>query len=191
MKPKLVYLCGTIIFSIVIVLSFGSCKNFGVPDFDLRVTVGEGVSGSPTSGTYTYRELSEISYIYTPENTDYTVEVLVNGSRWATNGTINIYNHTDLQVRIFDIRGVWDVTMLRPTSSTEDPFKFKMTIRGLNYLSGDFIDDRGYRGLWSISGATVIISFDNWQNYILTGSIPVMSGTWTGESTNSTWSAVR
>lgn len=194
MKSKMANLCGMVILSIALVTMFGGCKNFGIPDYDLKVTMEDGVQGVPTAGTYSYRELTAVTYSYAPLNGDHTAEVLINGTRKDIAGTITMYNHTEVVVRVFDIRGEWSVTMQKPLDSngnTQDPITFKLTFTGTNLLSGEFTDDRGYRGLWTITGQTLTINYNDWENYVLTGTIPTMTGTWTGETLTASWRAVR
>jgi hypothetical protein len=193
MKSKHVYLCGIIVLSIIIGLSFGSCKEFGIPDYTLTITIAEGINGTPSEGTHVHKELEAIEYNYIPDNEDLTVEVLVNGGRWAPSGVFTMFTHISVEVGLFDIRGTWDVNFSQPTDSEEDDLEFKITIIGDDLLAGSFSDDRGegYEGLWTIAGNVVTITYSNWQNYILTGTIPQMTGGWTGENKSSTWSAVR
>jgi hypothetical protein len=191
MKSKYGYLCGTIILSILIALWFNGCKNFGVPDYQLKVTIETGAHGTPTSGEYSHQELTEIDYNYLPDNEEHIVEVIVNGGRWATTGVFTIYTNLDVEVRVFDIRGTWNFILQSPTDSEDDPLEFVVTFSGDNFLSGTFSDDRGFSGLWSISGNALTMNYNDWQNYILTGTVPTMTGNWTGENKSSTWRASR
>lgn len=186
-------LCGITVLSLMLVFFIGGCKKFGIPDYKLTITLDEGVNGSPAAGEYEYQELTVVEYDYSPENEDFTVEVLVNGSRFGTSGQLTMYTDMDIKVGIFDVRGTWTVDFRQPQGSSEDDLEFEITFTGDSYLSGSFSDSRGegFSGLWSISDTTITITYSNWQNYVLTGTIPVMSGTWTGENQTGAWIASR
>jgi hypothetical protein len=184
-------LCGVVILSLFTVFFVTGCKNFGSPDYDLKITVDAGVSGTPSAGDYSYPELTVIEYNYQPENADLTVEVLVNGSRFGTSGSFIMFNNLEVIVSIFDVRGAWDFNFRQPADSSEEDLDFQVTFTGEGYLSGSFTDNRGFTGLWSINGTILSINYSDWQNYILTGQIPLMTGEWTGENQNGTWTATR
>jgi hypothetical protein len=188
-------LYAAIIIGIAIILSFSSCKNFGIPEFELKITIEEGVEGTPEAGVYARKDLSVIDYKYIAINPGHTVEVIVNGSRWVSEGQFTMYSDLDVVARIIDIRGTWNFELKYKdpdTGEEQDPIEFNITFSGNNFLSGIFTDDRGYSGTWDVVGITVTIIFNNWQDYELTGSISTMDGTWEGGGkSGGTWRAVR
>ena len=179
MRSRLSTICGTIILSIILVLSISGCKEFGIPDHTLIVVIENGVTGTPTSGEYTHKELDKIEYNYIPENSEHTVEVLVNGGRWTSSGELTMYADINMEVRIFDIRDTWTFRMNPPSDSDDDTIEFTVTFSGDDFLTGSFTDSRGYKGLWTISETDLTMNYSNWQNYIFKGTIPTMTGTWT------------
>jgi hypothetical protein len=193
MKSKHIYLCGIVVLSIIIGFSMNSCKEFGIPDYTLTISIAEGITGTPSAGVSEHKELEAIEYNYIPENEELTVEVLVNGGRWAPSGTFTMFTDINVEVNLFDVRGTWDVNFNQPSDSEEDDLEFRITFIGDDLLAGSFTDDRGqgYEGLWTIAGNVITITYSNWQNYILTGNIPQMSGSWTGENKSSSWNASR
>jgi hypothetical protein len=192
MKARIVNICLFIIVSLALLLPLGSCKNFGVPDFELKIEIKEGAQGTPPAGEYVYNELEVIEYQYTPKDDQHFVEVLVNGSRWLSSGSFTMYTDLEVVVQIIDIRGTWAVTLEPPSDEqdTEDVI-FNITFDGAGLLSGDFTDDRGYSGAWKIEDITLTITYADWLDYVLTGDITVMRGTWSSLGKTGPWDAVR
>jgi hypothetical protein len=107
-----------------------------------------------------------------------------------------MYNNMDVLVRILDIRGTWEVelSVKDPDTGLEvESIEFNITFTGDNLLSGEFTDDRGYEGTWSIDGITINISYIDWQEYTLEGLITTMEGTFNSdpEDKEGTWRARR
>ena len=192
MKTRIWKISLFIIVSLALLLPLGSCKNFGIPDFELKIEIKEGVQGTPPAGTYVYRELEVIEYQYTPRDDQHYVEVLVNGSRWLSSGSFTMYTDLEVVVQIIDIRGTWAVTMEPPSEEEdEEDVIFNITFEGADLLSGDFTDDRGYSGEWKIEDTTLTITYADWLDYVFTGAITTMSGTWEGQGQEGSWDAVR
>jgi len=178
-----------IIFIIIYSLSLTGCKGFGAPDWELNVAIQDGIDGTPTAGSYTYKELETVEYNYYPIDDELTIEVLVNGSSWDLAGTFVMYNNINVVVTIFDIRGMWTITY--KDDESEDEFDFVLEFTGDDLLSGNIIDDRGYVGSWEIIDSALTITYGNWENFVFSGSVPTMSGTYTNGSSTGTWSADR
>jgi hypothetical protein len=179
-----------IILGIAIVLCISGCKDFGIPDYELNIQVGSGVAGTPASGIYSYKELTTIDYSYMSINSDYRVEVVVNGSRWASAGTFTMYTNLEVVARIIDIRGTWSF-VLELSDSEEEDLEFDITFSGDDLLAGNFTDERGYIGTWTIDSDALTMTYSNWENYSLTGLITTMQGNWANDGESGTWSAVR
>jgi hypothetical protein len=176
---------------LLLIFALNSCKDFGTPDWELSVSVEEGVEGTPSTGVYQHKELTTIDYNYYPLNEDNTLEVLVNDSRESASGQLIMYTNITLVVRVFDIRDTWNIA-LQEDDSDDEPITFDITFSGSNFLSGTFTDTQGHSGTWSITSTTLTITYDDWENYELIGTIPLMSGTWSnGDDITGTWSAVR
>lgn len=188
MKSKTLQICGLTILSITMIVLLSGCKDFGVPDFELKIDFGDDVIGTPTAGNYTHKELTEIKYSYEAIDSQFRVEVVANGNRWLPEGSFLMYTDMEIQVRIIDIRGDWEFIL---KEEDEDDLEFTVTFLGNNLLSGDFTDNRGYRGTWVVSGEDLTMNYDNWQGYELIGSIISMEGTWNRAGNTGTWSAGR
>ncbi|GEM_PF-414264 len=164
---------------LVSIILLGSC-NFGVPDYEVSVFVEEGVTGTPGTGTYTYPELTEFSFDYSPVDPMQTVEVLYSTSRTSSSGTITLYNNFSLTAQLIDIRGTWDAQMQWTTSSEVD-FEFSITFVGADLNSGTFTDNQGNYGTWTNDTGTITISYTNWRKFVLIGAVFDMNGTFTAE----------
>jgi hypothetical protein len=173
---------------LILLISNGSCKDFGSPDYQLTITVNQGIVGNPESGTYSYKEFSVVDYNYTPLNSSLTVEVIRNGENWASSGSFKMYCDTEMVVQVLDIRGRWKFTL---EQSDIEFAEYNVTFSGSDPLSGTFTDDRGYSGTWVVNGTDFTMTYSDWVDYIFTGDIFYMDGTWTGEGFLGTWSGLR
>ncbi len=181
---------GRFIKILVTVLILGSC-NFGTPDYKLNVTLEEGVTGSPQPGEHLYKDLSEVSYEYTAIDPIHTVEVFLNTIRQTYSGTFTMYTDVNLIARLVDIRGRWRVEM-RQTNPSAATFEFDITIQGAGLTNGSFSDTRGYNGYWTATSGVVTLTYTDWNDIVLEGSVYQMSGTYTGaEGRTGIWSSDR
>lgn len=190
MRSKTLQICGMIILGLTVILSLSGCKDMGVPDFELKVTIEGDVQGTPATGVYTYKELEIVEYSYTALDENHNVEVIVNGSRWAPEGNLIMYTNIEVEVRIVDIRGTWTFQLEDPDDEIEDR-EFTITFSGNSLLTGTFTDSQGYSGTWVVEGTELTITYSNWLDYVLTGNINTMTGSWTGANMDGTWSAAR
>jgi hypothetical protein len=79
--------------------------------YDLTVTASPGVSGTPTTGTYSYKEGTSVVYSYVSAS-GYYPKVQVDGVDAAVQGSVLMDRaHTLTAVaQEFDIRGMWRIT---------------------------------------------------------------------------------
>jgi hypothetical protein len=68
MKSKIMQFCAVKVPGIPVILFFISCKNFGMPGYELSITIDRGGQSTPASIVYTHRELTVAEYSYTPLN---------------------------------------------------------------------------------------------------------------------------
>jgi len=170
-----------------LVLSSVSC-DFGVPDFKLTVFLEEGVTGTPDTGEYTYSELEVVNYSYSPLNSLHTVEAFLNNNRMNSVGVITMYNSFTLTARLVDLRGSYNVEMQWEGSSAID-FSFSITLSGSNLISGTFTDSRGFNGNWTAESGVVTITYADWSDFVLNGSVFEMKGSFTGEGGSGVWAS--
>jgi hypothetical protein len=173
-----------------LILPLASCNYFGMPEYELTVTIEEGVVGTPVAGVQVLADLAEVEYKYTPVNPLHTVEVMYEGAKAAASGTVTMYRNITLLARLIDIRAAWTVTLTNNSDGAVNSAP-TITFSGSNILGGTFSDSRGYAGAWDAASNKININFGNWENYKLTGTLFSMSGTWANGSATGTWSAVR
>jgi hypothetical protein len=175
-NKKTVVLRGFLQF-LAIILIIGSC-NLGTPDYRLNVTIEEGVTGTPQAGEHLQEDLSEVSFEYTAIDPIHTVEVFLNGYRQTYTGTFTMYTDVELIARLVDIRGQWEMEMLE--SGAIEPLNFTITIDGAGLTNGTFSDSRGNNGHWTATNGVVTVTYADWNDIVLEGSVYEMSGTYTG-----------
>jgi len=175
------------IFLLLLVL--GSC-NFGTPDYRLDVIIEEGVTGTPETGDYVHKDLSEVSFEYIGIDPIHTVEVFLNDIRQTYSGTFTMYTDVTLIARLVDIRGRWSMT-IQQTEPVET-VEFDITFDGAGLTIGTFSDSRGNHGNWTAEGGVVTIVYSDWNFVVLEGGVYNMSGLFkVGEDDRGNWSAER
>jgi sugar lactone lactonase YvrE len=93
-KPKIPWLwvAAGVGAAVVIYVLIKSMKK---KEYTLIVTVGDGIDGTPTSGSYTYKKGTTVNYNYTtPGGTD--LVVLIDGNQASASGTITMDNNHSL-----------------------------------------------------------------------------------------------
>jgi hypothetical protein len=177
---------------ILLLIAGGASCKFGSPSYTLTVIVPDTITGSPVSGEYTYKELTQISFSYTAVNPLYSVETYLNGKlRYSSSGSIYLYgNGYTLTPDIIDDRGNWTITMT-DTSTASVVYTFTLTLSGADVLSGTFTDSRGFHGTWTGSSGTLLLTYTDWYDFVLTGTVYGLgagtTGSYVGNSTTGTW----
>ena len=190
--PRLPLLAAGVL-ALILVAAGAGCK-FGSPDYTITVVIPPEITGTPLSGQYTYKELTQVSFSYAAVDPNYSVEVYLNNKvRYASSGTVVLYaDGYQLTADIIDNRGNWLITMV-DTITTKTAFEFTLTLTGPDVLSGTFTDSRGYHGTWTGSVGLLILTYSDWYDYVLTGTVFGLgagtSGTYEGNSTTGTWTA--
>jgi hypothetical protein len=174
----------------ILIVPLLSCNFFGIPNYELTVTVKDGVQGSPENGQHSYKDLTVVDYAYTPVNTLHTVEVVCGGTRLAAEGSVTMYSNADLEARLVDIRDTWTITFAYD-DTTIPSLTFTVTFSGNDILTGTFSDDRGYAGTWDGTSNTITMTYSNWEKFVLTGTLFSMSGTWSNGDVTGTWTSAR
>jgi len=174
----------------ILIGSLLSCSFFGIPSYELTVTIKDGVQGTPENGQHSYKDLTEIQCAYTAVNNLHTVEVVYEGNRVVGDSSFILYTNAALEARLVDIRDTWTITFAYDDTTTAS-IKFTVTFSGNDILTGTFSDDRGYSGTWDGTSNKITMTYGNWETYVLTGTLFSMSGTWSNGSVTGTWSASR
>jgi hypothetical protein len=181
--------------ALLALLVSGGCK-WGTPDYTLNVVLETGVTGTPEAGKHAYKELTTVSLNYTAVNTLETVEVFLNGTiRNTGTGSIIMYGDSyELKVDVIDIRASYKIALTYTDTTITAPDPFIITLSGSDRLSGTFIDERGYHGTWTASSNVLLLSYWDWNFYVLAGTVYNLgysSGTFTGGGQSGTWTAVK
>lgn len=189
-----ILLCG----SLVLMWQIG-CKTVEDTQFVLTVTVAEGVTGTPATGSYSHSEGDLVNYSYSVQTGYENLVVQLDGVAVGNSGTISMnMNHT-LNVaadRIFDPNGDWSGTFIYGTLEGT----VEVTFTGGYYSGttlGNFESFTNGTGTYSITGDQ--IAFDlNWGGldahfWGTINDFNNMSGTWESYSggTSGTWSMER
>ncbi len=172
----------------LITFSFSGCKGFGSPDYTLNVIIEDGCTGTPEAGTYTKNELDEVKYSYFPPEENVVIEVLINNSRRTSSSTVVMYNNITMTIRVIDIRGDWEFTYILENGNEQ---KMNITFSGDSAFKGTFSDSRGYSGTWTVEADNFVMTYDDWDDYVFTGSVTSMSGLYTGAGISLSWSSTR
>jgi hypothetical protein len=174
----------------VLLLSLAGCKYLKNPEYELAVSVEAGVAGTPASGVYVFRDLEEVVYKYTPENSRHTVEVLIDDGAAIAESSVTIYHNTVLVARLFDPRGPWDISAIDASDTTSE---FTVMLYGPDRLAGTFSDDRGHAGTWLAGSGSIALLYGDLAGHKYVGTLPGMKGDWTWDNGTSqgTWSARR
>jgi len=90
-------------------LIFTGCKSTeDATEYTLTVTLGEGVSGTPAVGNFTYTENDVVTYSYSAQSGYGNLTVTLDNASIPASGTITITgNHTLNVTSDIDIRGTW------------------------------------------------------------------------------------
>ncbi len=170
----------------LLIMFHGSC-GWKTTEFTLTVVVGEGISGVPESGTYVYQEFEEIEYKYEIEDDIIQPEIYVNNYRkLILEGTLIMYCDTTLTVEQIDLRKEeWNMVF---SEQDVDDVEWKITFSGPDLRSGTFSDNRGYTGIWEVSGSNnLTFRYDDWADYVFTGTLSSLGGNWEGEGKSGSW----
>lgn len=181
----------------VLTAGYFSCKEFGIPEYEVTVVFDEGIEGTPPAGVNLYEDLSIVEYAYTTTDDRQSVEVLIEGTNWVPAGYFTVYGDMEVQVIRFDVRGSWNIQFMNE-GGTEVMETYNMTFYGPDRLGGTVLDDRGYTGSWVKDGNKIDINFTNWADYhfvcgtvVNAQRILTLQGEWDGEGDTGWWSATR
>jgi hypothetical protein len=173
----------------------GSCK-WGSPDYTLNVVLEAGVTGTPEAGKHVYKEMTTVTLNYAAVNTLETVEVFLNGTiRKSGTGSLIMYGDGyELKADVIDIRASYKIALTYTDTTITAPDPFIITLTGPDRLSGPFTDERGYHGTWTASSNALLLSYWDWNFYVLAGTVYNLgysSGSFTGGGQSGTWTAVK
>ena len=149
-----------IIFAIALmaILSQNGCKtSAAVASNTLTVTVSEGVTGTPATGSYTYNIGDTVNYSYSIQEGYSDLKVLLDNAEVAASGTITISGNQTLQAYTAG-NGKFTLTVTVGTGVTGTP-----AAGTYSYNEGDVVDysyslASGYTGLSVTVDSTAVTS---------------------------------
>jgi len=173
---------------LLIAFSVSGCKGFGTPDYTLTVILEDGCTGTPEAGIYKMDELEQLDYEYFPPEEGIEIEVLINTSSRSRSGSLVMYNNVTLTVRIIDVRGSWNFSY---TLNDGTDAEMIITFSGSSPFAGTFTDSRGYNGTWMVESNSFTMTYTDWADYVFTGTLSSMTGSYVGEGVSLGWTASR
>jgi hypothetical protein len=130
------------------------------PDaFALTVSVSNGVTGTPTAGTYHYFEGTQIDYDYTLQENYINLIVRLDAEEIENSGTITISQaHTLSAVATlhYDIQGTWT---MEEQYDDESSFIVTVTFTG-DSQGGTVVDSDGGIGTYTVTGVQVTFTLE-------------------------------
>lgn len=149
------------ILSIYVLIAFSGCATAEEDDgngnqtCELNVTLGEGVTGTPTTGTYPYEEGDTVDYSYSLLPNYDTLTVTFDGEAVDPAGTITITGTHNLKANalpVYDLNGNWS---LQEAYDDGSAFSVTLTFTGTSD-SGTVTDSDGGSGTYTVNTANVI-----------------------------------
>jgi len=176
---------GLAVAAVVMIPGQGSC-GWGSPQYTLQVFVGEGIQGTPQSGTYVYNEFDTVDYLYDADADTVTPQIYLNSTRkLLLSGTVTMYTNIEMRVEQTDLRQEWDLIF---KEDDQEDAEWRIIFSGATLRSGTFSDSNGRRGTWVVENkGDLTITYEDWADYVLTGTLTELSGTWTGEGHAGDW----
>jgi hypothetical protein len=120
----------------------------------LSVTLGKGVSGTPTAGTFNYAQGTVVDYSFAAADGYYDLTVLLDGAAIDSSGTITMDDDHTLDVAATAGKNLRDTWVLAEVYNDGSSFSVDATFSG-NYASGIVSDSQGGSGTFTFTGATV------------------------------------
>lgn len=170
-----------------------------VVQYTLTVNVGEGVNGTPATGSYPYNENDLVPYSYSAQSGYGHLAVTLDGAPVPESGTVTMTGNHQLGAtaeRLIDIRGFWEGTMYNQSAS---PFLLSVTFSGTlesGSVSGYGESAGNGNGEYTVSGDQInfnlqFYSIDVWYQGTITDDNN-MNGEWTSsESPYGSWELER
>lgn len=137
-------------------------NTYADPDPDahaLTVNVSNGVSGTPTSGTYHYFEGTQIDYNYTLQENYQDLTVKIDTEEVENSGTITISQDHTLSATAtlhYNIEGTWT---LEEQYEDESSFIVTVTFTG-DSQGGTVVDSDGGTGTYTVDGTQVTFTLE-------------------------------
>jgi hypothetical protein len=123
-------------------------------EYKLTVTLKDGVNGTPATGTYYYKQGTQVAYSYALKDGFKSLYVLLNGASTTVSGTVTmskdnvLYASADVK---YSVLGAWN---LSETYNDGSSFNVVLTFAG-TLFGGTVSDSDGGAGTYEFSDDTV------------------------------------
>jgi len=196
-KSFLIILVAIVLIGLV---SHSGCKSEDAA-FSLTVSVGNGVSGTPATGSYSYAENDTVTYNYTAQSGYGNLAVTLDGAPVANTGVVPMNaSHTLTVTAAIDIRGSWTGKFFYESYD----WILRVNFTG-NILSGTvdghnnchLLGPGAETGTFTVTGDTIEFTMQYYYGTLFfEGTIESasrLSGTWTagGSSATGEWDLTR
>ena len=181
---------------LIVALSMGLLSMLGCPtnngdngngggDYFLTVSVGEGVTGSPATGAYSYSSGASVNYNYALAAGYKNLRVLLDGAAIAPTGVITITGNRTLTASAepLDVRGNWE-GLLYDAFGT-DPFQitFTGTTASSGTTNGGIVGSPQGTGTFTVANGQITFSIElNFGTFNFSANLTSethMEGNWT------------
>lgn len=159
------------VLAIGFLLFNADCKKAGIKKFTLTVTLGEGVTGTPSSGISSYSEGDVVNYSYSLNTGFMNLAVTIDGESSSASGTITMNaNHTlnaTAEAASFDstdIVGTWQ--------GTAGSFSLSLTVDSTGKATGS-----GVSSTWSIDSTGKVTGGGSFA-FVSGGYLIVAAASW-------------
>ncbi len=182
MRSKLFYLL--VVFCLLGLLVHPGCKTAeDTAQYVLTVTMGEGITGTPPTGSYSYTDADLVNYSYSLQTGYENLVVQLDGVTVGSSGVIAMSMSHTLTVtadEVFDVRGDWSGIMYYSHTMT-----FDLSFSGGLYsgnISGFLDGSPAANGDYTITNGSIEFNLEqSGSRYYFTGTIDNdnrMSGAW-------------
>lgn len=135
------------------------------PQYTLTVNVGEGIDGTPTSGSTTYEEGFQVSYSYTARTGFGNLRVLLDGEDVGASGTIIMNRNHTLNVSTESVGFETDRDSMEIRENQEGTFNVRLTAKPGSDVQVIVRNVVPNPYLEVVSGSDLIFTTENWNTY--------------------------
>ncbi len=116
------------------------------PEYKLTVSVGTGVSGTPASGTVTYKKGKKVSYSFKLQDGYKDLRVYLNGTAFSAAGEIEMNRHHYLVAAASEVL-YYDLTVTLGAGVTGTPAAGVTTHKEMTSVAYNYAAESGYKNL--------------------------------------------
>ncbi len=159
--PWLIVAGGVVIVAIVAIILLKK-----KPIYTLTVTIDEGVAGTPTDGTYSYKKGKKIDYSYSLKPGYSSMTVLLDRNALSASGTISINMDHTLAVASSanQVNFITDKETVEVPEGATATFNVSLSAQPKSDVNVTIARDSGYTGITVLSGANLTFTTTTWNS---------------------------